>query len=75
MGYRLDGPGSILQDFSLLHKVQVLGPTHCPIQWVAGDLSRRVKQSGREANHSVPRSRMMELYIHSPTYLHDMLLN
>jgi hypothetical protein len=31
-----------------------LGPTHPPIQWVPGALSLRVKQPGREADHSPP---------------------
>jgi hypothetical protein len=32
------------------------GPTHPPIQWVPGDLSLRVKRSGRETDHSPPSS-------------------
>jgi hypothetical protein len=34
----------------------VLGLTQPPIQWVPGALSPRVKQQGREADHSPPTS-------------------
>jgi hypothetical protein len=47
-----------------------LGPTQPPIQWVPGTLSLGVKQSGREADHSLPSSaevkECVELYLHSP---------
>jgi hypothetical protein len=32
------------------------GPTQPPIQWVPGVLSRGVKRSGREADHTPPSS-------------------
>jgi hypothetical protein len=35
-----------------------------------------VKPPGHDADlHPVPRSRMMELYLHFPIYLHGMVLN
>jgi hypothetical protein len=34
----------------------VLGPIQPPIQWVPGALSPRVKQVGREGDHSLPSS-------------------
>jgi hypothetical protein len=47
-----------------------LGPTHPPIQWVAGAPSLEVKRLGREADHSPPPSievkEWVELYPHSP---------
>jgi hypothetical protein len=52
-------PICAVQDFSFLHSVQ----THPPIQWV--------RQQEREADfHLVPRSRMVELYLHSSICLH-----
>jgi hypothetical protein len=72
------GPGFYFrkdQDFSLLHSVQTaLGSTQPPVQWVPGG-----KTAGGEKLtthlHLVPRSRMMELYRHSPTRLHGVVLN
>jgi hypothetical protein len=56
-----------------------LGPTHPPIQWVLGELSMEVKWGwGMELTahlHLVPRSRMAELYFHSPIRLHGVVLN
>jgi hypothetical protein len=45
-----------------------LGPTQPPIQWEPWALSLGVKRPGREADHShiVPRSKCVELYLHSP---------
>jgi hypothetical protein len=37
-------------------RVENVGPTQPPIQWVPADLSAGVKQSGREADHSPPAS-------------------
>jgi hypothetical protein len=50
-----------------------LGPTQNPIKWVPGTLSPILKQ----ATHLnlVPRSRMVELHIHSPIRLHCVILN
>jgi hypothetical protein len=70
-GYGLYGRGSFPEgatDCSLLHR-PVPGPTQPPIQWVPGALSRR--QIGRGVKlttllHQVPRSRKVELYLHSP---------
>jgi hypothetical protein len=53
-----------------------LGPTKPPIQWVLGALSPEVKRPGREGHiHLVPRSRMVDLYLHSPIRLHGLVLN
>jgi hypothetical protein len=45
-----------------------LGPTQPPKQWVPGALSLGVKRQRIEADHTylhlVPRSRMVELYLH-----------
>jgi hypothetical protein len=54
-----------------------VGPTQPHIQWVPGALSPGVKQ--REVTlttyfHLVPRLRVVELYLHSPIYLHGILL-
>jgi hypothetical protein len=40
-----------------------LGPTQPPIQWVLGAISLGVKWQG------------MKLYLHSPIYLHGMMLS
>jgi hypothetical protein len=56
----LDVWGSIpgrARDFSLLHSIQTdSGATHPPIQWVPGDLSPGVKQTGHEAEQWSPSS-------------------
>jgi hypothetical protein len=56
-----------------------LGPTQPPIQWVPGALSLGVKRPGREAYHSPPSSaevkEWVELYLHSPTRLHGVVLS
>jgi hypothetical protein len=67
-----------VEDFSLLHSVQTdSGPTKPPIQLVQGVLSLGVKRYGRKADHShlLPRSRKVELYLHSPICLHGVVLN
>jgi hypothetical protein len=55
-----------------------LGPTQPPIQWVQGALSLGVKRPGSEADHSPPSSaevkEWVELYLHSPNSLHDVVL-
>jgi hypothetical protein len=47
-----------------------LGPTHPPIPWAPGALSRGVKRPRREADHSHPSSaevkEWVQLYLHSP---------
>jgi hypothetical protein len=42
-----------------------------------GSTSPRLKQTGREGDHShlVPRLRIVELYLHSPIRLHGVVLN
>jgi hypothetical protein len=77
MGYGLDDPGSIPGSrknfiFSTASRPN-MGPAQPPIQWVLG-----VKRPWLEAVthlHLVPRSRMVELYIHSLIRLHGVLLN
>jgi hypothetical protein len=55
-----------------------LGPAQPPIQWVPGALFMGVNQLGHEADHSSPSSaevkEYVELYLHSPTCLHGMVL-
>jgi hypothetical protein len=41
-----------VQDFSLLHSFQRLGPNQLPVQWVRGALSPGVEWRGRGAYHS-----------------------
>jgi hypothetical protein len=45
-------------------------PTQRPIQWVLG-----VKRPWRESDHSPPRSRMTELYLHSHIRVHGVVLD
>jgi hypothetical protein len=82
MGYVLEGRVSIprrVRYFSLLHNVQTGSGAHpasykIVIQnYFAGDKNGRgMKFNSR---HEVPRSIMVELYRHSPTHLHGMVLN
>jgi hypothetical protein len=57
----------------------VLGPTQPPIQWVPGALSLGIKRPRREAYHSLPSSaevkECVELYLHSPTSSHGVVLS
>jgi hypothetical protein len=52
-----------------------VGPTQPPSQWVPGGglFPPRVKLTTQL--HLVPRTRMVEIYLHSPTRLHGMVLN
>jgi hypothetical protein len=62
---------------SYLKHISALGHTQPPIQWVPRALSLRVKWPGCEADHSpqkMPRSRLMDLYIHCPIRLHGVVL-
>jgi hypothetical protein len=54
-----------------------LGPTRPPIRGAQGAIFPRVKRLESEADHLhlVPRSRKMELYLHSPTCLHGIVIN
>jgi hypothetical protein len=55
-----------------------VGPTQLPIRWVPGALSPGVKpQRVKLATHLhlMPRSRKVNLYLHSPIYLHGIVLN
>jgi hypothetical protein len=54
------------------------GAHPAPIQWVPGALSSGVKQQGSGADHSFPssaRSRMVELYLHSPIHHYGLVLH
>jgi hypothetical protein len=57
----------------------VLGPTQPPIQRIPGVLSLGVKRSGREADRLPPSSaevnECVELYLHSPMRLYDVVLS
>jgi hypothetical protein len=54
-----------------------LRPTQSPIQWVPGTISLGVKRQGCEADlYLMPRSRMVKLYLQSPTlpfFLHSII--
>jgi hypothetical protein len=51
-----------------------LGLSQPLIQWVSGAFSPRVIRLGREAHlHPMPRSRTIELYLHSPIRLHSVV--
>jgi hypothetical protein len=56
-----------------------LGPTQPPIQWVPGALSLGVKRPECEADHSPPCSaevnECVKLYLHSPIFLHGVVLS
>jgi hypothetical protein len=76
MGYGLDGRGSILgraRYFSLLRSVQT-GSGPDPASYSVGT-SGSLLGPRREANHSPPYSAEMELHLHSPTRLQDVVLN
>jgi hypothetical protein len=82
MGYGLDGPVSIpgRAKFSLLHGVQTdsgANPITSYPMGIGGDFPRGY--SGQDPKltthfHLVPRSRMVELYLHSPICLHGIVL-
>jgi hypothetical protein len=69
-----------VQDFFLLHIVQTVSEAH-PASYPMGYLGLFPwGQSGRGVKlsthlHLVPRSRMVELNLHSPIYLHSIVLN
>jgi hypothetical protein len=55
-----------------------LAPIQPSIQWVLEVLSQGVQWLGHETKHSTPlvsRSWMVVLYLHSPIYLHGVVLN
>jgi hypothetical protein len=58
---------------------QILRPTQLPIQWVPGALSPEINRSWRDADHYsphlIPRSRMVEPHLRSPTSFHGAVLN
>jgi hypothetical protein len=52
--------------------------TQPPIQWEPSAVSRGVKRSGRESDHSPTSSaeiKGVELYLHSPIRLHGVVLS
>jgi hypothetical protein len=75
--YGLDYQGSIPgKGKSFLFSIfsgSALGPTQLPIRWIPGALSLGLKLV--TLFHLLPRSRMMELYLHSPTCIHGIVLN
>jgi hypothetical protein len=75
---KLDEIGARLQNSPRKPFTHLTGPTQLPIQWVPGALSLGVKRPEREADHSPPSSaevkECVELYLHSPTRLHGMVL-
>jgi hypothetical protein len=57
---------------------RALGPTQSPIEWIPGPLSQGY--SGRHVKltthlYLVPRSRIMELHLHSPIHLNGVVFN
>jgi hypothetical protein len=78
MAYGLDGRGSIPSRARFFSAPQRLGPTQAPIQWVPGALPRGWSGRGVKLTshvHLVPRSRMVELCLHSPICFHGIVLN
>jgi hypothetical protein len=77
-GYGLDGrvsipgQGKYFSVFSTAFR-QALRSIQHPIQWVRGEISPGVKVATHL--HLVLRSRMVELYLHSPICLHGIVLN
>jgi hypothetical protein len=60
-----------VRSFSLLHSVQTASGTHQPpMEWVAGDFPLGLKRPRREAELHI-----VDLYLHSPTRLHGIVLN
>jgi hypothetical protein len=51
----------------------VMGPIQPPIQWTTGAISSGVKLTIH--HRLVPRSRMVELYLHSPIRIYGIVLN
>lgn len=58
--------------FSMSSK-PVLGPTYSPTQWAPGANSPRAMGSGSVADHFQLLAVYMDLYVHSPIHLHDVL--
>jgi hypothetical protein len=83
VGYRLDAqdsiPGKVRRFFFYSTAPRpILWSTQPPIKWVSGSLSTWIKQLGLDADPSpplMPRSRMMELCLHYPIWLHGVVLN
>jgi hypothetical protein len=72
-------PGKVKNSHFSMPPRPALGSTQPPIQWVPEVLSPRVKRPGREADH-LPQTtaevkKNVGLCIHSPTRLHDVVLN
>jgi hypothetical protein len=52
-----------------------LRPTHPSVQWVLGSLSSDWGMKLATYLHLVPKSRIVELYLHSPICLQAIMLN
>jgi hypothetical protein len=68
------------RDFSLLHNVHTgsgAPPPQPSMQWVTVGSFAGISRSERDTDNSqlVPRLEMVELYIHFPTRLHDVVLH
>jgi hypothetical protein len=81
-GYGLDGWSSIPGRGKFLifftASIPALGPTRHRIQWVPKAVFPGVTRLEHEADnssHLLKRFRMVELYLHSPICLHDIVLN
>jgi hypothetical protein len=73
----LDSPqGQEMFLYSIVSR-QALGPIQLPIHWLPETISSEVKRQERVTTHLhlVPRLEMVELYLHSPTRLHGVVLN
>jgi hypothetical protein len=75
--YGIDGRGSIPSKgeifVSSAASRPALGPIQPPIKWVHGKISTGVKLTTNL--QLVPRSRIVELYLHTPIRVHGIMLN
>jgi hypothetical protein len=68
------------QDFSVLHNVQTGSGVHTASYPMDAGGCFPMGWSSKSAmltthHYLIPKSRMVELYLHSPTYLHGMVFN
>jgi hypothetical protein len=76
--YWVSDPGSFIPQSGTILTSSLVKGVSPPIKWVPGALSRGL--SGRDVKLTthlqlVPRSRNVDLYIHSPICLHGVMLN
>jgi hypothetical protein len=75
---RISSPGSVKNFLFSISSRSALRPAQLPMQWVPETLSPRLKRQGREADRSLRTSaevnKIVDLYIHSPTRFHDVVL-